>query len=297
MLDKYRILNKYRIIVSCVFLIGMVLTWFFYGGIYSLTLGFDYSAPDLLDPVAAQQSMLAELLTYDNYLDLLNFTSTVFPILIFSLSVLIYVEKNGLFIYKYSRNQNQKKVVISTLIKHALYTATVFFTIYIIYMSVGYIFLGDNLSMINDGVTTSPIPKNIFDGLFGNNFSDEHVFLYYLAEGFYKYFVFSFVYSLFSCSIALLSNKIYQSTVISACYFFGVTFFMNFLSPSAFPNKTMLQPTYAQGFDSFVYENPTALSALTPLISLIFPILISVILIIIYTKDTKGKDRSNVSIS
>jgi hypothetical protein len=147
------------------------------------------------------------------------------------------------------------------------------------------------LQMINDG-TNAPyaIPRNTFDGIFGQGFSTNHTFLYYTVEGFYKYFIFSFVYSIFSCSIVLLSKKIYQSIIIPTCYFFGFTFLVNFFSGASATNLIVLQPTYIQGFNAFINDSPNVSTALLPLSSLIIPIITSLVLITIYIR---GKEKTN----
>lgn len=277
-LYKYRIINKYRILLLLFALAGMMIYWGFSSGFFSLTIGFDLNAPDIKPGTGReiQRDLLSQILTLDNYMNIIGFASTILPILIFSSVILFYHEKRGLFSFRYMRGERQKKIVLSTIFSHAMLNAVSYYMVYIIYLSVGYAFIGSNMSYI---------PRNAFDGIFGQSFSANHAYLYYVAEGILSYFIGTFVYTVMACSIALFCQKAYQCIIYMVTYYWALQIILGFLrthfmGPRLASVFGMFAPTYIYGFHGYVYHNPSVGLIFQIMSSLLFPILISMGLVI-----------------
>lgn len=277
-LEKHRLFDVKRILIYLFFLVGMFVYWLFASGMIYMLIGFDTGAPDLAGQgEAARQSMIAGNLTMDTFTDIINYGVCVFPFLIFAMAAFFYKEKDGMFTFRYTRGQSQKRVVLSTLLNYALTSAVCFYLCYLIYMTIGYFLCGPTMGL----------ERGAFDGVFGAGFSTSHVYCYYLIEGFFKYFLAAFVYTLFACSIALVTHKIYSCVLIPACYYYGLT--LLFMVCSAIHPLICFQPAYIEGFNAYMYDNPSVFTLFQISASLLIPLLISIVLIV-YT--LKRRERT-----
>ena len=265
---KYRIINKYRILFLVFSLLGMFAYWGVSSKFFELTIGFNGTAE-------SQSKLLAQTLTLDNYMDILGFATTVMVVLLFSTVILFYNEKRGLFSFRYVRGERQKKVLISTILSHAAINAVLYYIIYVIYLSIGYLFIGSNMSSV---------PRNTFDVIFGQGFSSQYAYLYYLVEGIPSFLIATFVYTIMTCSIALFCRKTYQCIIYMLSYYWGLQILIEFLRKAFMgPNLAflfvMFEPTFIFGFQGYSYDNPSIGLVFQVMSSLIIPILISIVLI------------------
>lgn len=72
------------------------------------------------------------------------------------------------------------------------------------------------------------IPRNTFDGIFGEGFSAASPYLYYMVQGIPSILIGTFVYTLFGCVIALYCKKSYQALLWMLGYFGVRRFYWNF---------------------------------------------------------------------
>ena len=97
-----------RLIIVSLFLVGAFLSCFFLSGLYEVTLGFDFNASDIANnPYKMQQTLLEQVKRMDRYTDINMFTTTVFPILVFSTGLFFYREKVGVFPYLFLRKKSR----------------------------------------------------------------------------------------------------------------------------------------------------------------------------------------------
>lgn len=265
-ITKYRWFHKYRIIILIVFFLGLWISWYLLGNIYGVTLGFDMAAPDLGgNAQAIKQNLLGQLLTIDHFVSsTFRFSMILGPVLICANTLLFIWEKKGYLAFKLPRKNNYKGVIINTILIHAFINGTTFYFVYILFLSLGMLFNAAHME----------IARTSFDFLFGRNFSIESPYFYYVLDGFIKFFVFGFVYSLFSNTIALVSSKSYVSVIIPIIYYFG--FSVIFATGLQY---MPLAPVYTQGFTSFV-DMPLWM-AFTPMI---IPVVTSFFIIIWFLK-------------
>lgn len=284
-LTGYRLFNRQRLLLMALSLLGIFINWIFDSGFFQIITENSMRSPDwspeLTERVKVQ---FFENLTMDKYMDTMGYTTTIMLVLLFSTVVLFYQEKNGLFSFRYVRGESHKKVVISTILNHALINAVSYYLIYVIYLSAGYLFIGDKVGYI---------PRNIFDGIFGQGFSERYPYMYYLAEGVPPVFIGTFVYSVMSCAVALFCRKAYQAVICMFSYFWGVQIVLEFLRCTFLGPKLAwivgtFEPTFLYGFYGYVYQNPSMGVVFQAMSSLIVPIFISVVLLVItFRKEEK----------
>lgn len=257
-LTKYRLFHKYRIGILLIFLMGLFISWFFTAGIYDATLGFNTSSPDIAHRIdEVRKIMLGQVLNYDNYVSgTFRYGMILTPIFICATSLIFIREKRGFFPYAILRGKSEKKLMLKTLLYYGLINGATFYFAYVIFCTVGLLF--NSLIM--------QTPRLSFDFIFGEGFSQNQVYLYYLVEGIFKYFILGFVYTLFSCTIALITNKSYLSILIPIIYYFGasVAFASGF-------QVMLLAPVFTQGFSS--YGDPVPIWGI--LMPMLVPFLIS----------------------
>lgn len=120
--------------------------------------------------------------------------------------------------------------------------------------------------------------RSFLNDIFGEGFAWKNPLLYFLIEGIYKYAVFPFVYCFFACSVYLYFRKNYMSIIVPIGYYVALSVLSGTLAEPLYGtfagvlNKA-LRPSnmLMMGAES---EN---LSAWYPLISLIPPIIASIV--------------------
>lgn len=277
-IQKYRITNKYRLLLLFFALAGMMIYWGFNSHFFSIVFGFDYNAPDIKPGTGKemQNYLLSQILTLDHYMDIVGFAGSVLPILIFASVILFYQEKKGLFSFRYMRGESQMKILLSTMFSHAIINAVSYYLIYVVYLSIGYAFIGSKMSYV---------PRNSFDGIFGQSFSANHAYLYYLIEGIPSYLIGTFVYTFMACAVALFCQKAYQCIICMLSYYWALQIILGFIrgqfmGPRLATVFGMFQPTYLYGFHGYVYQNPSVGLVFQIMSSLLLPIFISVGLVL-----------------
>ena len=284
---RYRIFNLRRIIAGVTALISMWIYWFFYSGVYDETIGYNINSLEGARTLSADSGLLKQILTFGRYMDIQGCATTILYLILIFLVTLFYNEKCGLFSFRYIRGEKQSKVILSTIFSHSIINAMVFYVIYVIYTTIGYMLLGN---------TGLDIPRNIFDGIFGVQFSQKNPYLYYLIQGIPSFFIGTFAYTWMGCCISLVCKRAYQMIICMFSYFWGVQVILEFIR-CTFMSQNMAMmtlnftPAYLYGFYGYVYPSPTAFTAFQMLLSLILPVLISIIILYIFLR---GKEKINV---
>lgn len=254
-ITQYRVFHKYRLLAGLLFLAGLLIAWFFLSGLYNFTIGFDKTSPEYLYyGRQMQQELIASTLEdYDLFVtSTYDFTTIMTPVFAAALSIQFIKEKKGLFPYSFTRRGKKLPILAKSLLSSALLTAAVLFLAYVLFCCVGLLFRNP----ATDGVYGQ---RTVFNFLFGSNFYARHIFIYFLLEGFVKFFIFPFVYSLFACCVAFWTDKTYYCLVVPVVYyfFFSIVF-------GAGLGVQPLAPTFTMGFSSYGITQP--FTALLPLV-------------------------------
>lgn len=281
-LTKYRAFGKSRFIQMAVSLLSMLIYWGFSSGIFEILFNYNESSIDYNAQKAEQvrHDMLESSMYLSEYMNIQGYTTTIMFILMLAVLILFYQEKNGLFTFRYVRGESQKKVILSTIFQYSWINALWYYIIYIIYLSIGYCIMGNRMEYI---------PRNTFDGIFGEGFSAASPYLYYMVQGISSILIGTFIYTLFGCVIALYCKKSYQALLWMLGYFWGTQILLEFFRCTFLKQQAGLawfigkfEPTFLYGFYGYVYHNPTIRTALQTMDSLILPVLLSCVLLIIF---------------
>lgn len=283
--NSYRFFNKYQIGISAVFCLSLFVA-FFFTGLYDTLFNFNFNAPDIAaDPYAAQQLLLKQHTSMNCYTsDIYPYVMMGLPILCFSLSILFFHEKNGLFQYRYTRSHSYKRVVLTSMFTRSFVNSLYFYLSFIIYFTFGYFFFGSETNLV----------VHNFDGLFGTDFCLHHTYLYYMLEGFIIYFLASFVFTWLACSVAMLTNRIHNIILIPSCIYFGLSLIIGYVFSFSLGSVIvdLFQP-FKFVFVSLIEWEPkdSIFNIFKCLAPLSLPLLIAIILTVItLRKDDKVDD-------
>lgn len=262
-LTRYRVFHKYRLLAGLLFLAGLFIAWFFLSGLYDFTIGFDKTSPEYLyyGPQMQRDLIASTVEDYDLFVtSSYEFTIIMTPVFAAALSLLFIREKSGLFPYSFTRRKKRLPVLAGSLFSHALLTAAVLFLAYVLFCCVGLLFRNP----ATDGAYGQ---RTVFNLLFGSNFYARHIFLYFLLEGFVKFFILPFVYSLFACCVAFWTDKTYYCLVVPVVYYFFCSIVFG-----AGLGFQPLAPTFTMGFSSYGITQP-----FTALLPLVIPVVFCVV--------------------
>lgn len=272
-LTKERFMNWKKFLLFFAQLLALLISFLFVSGLFELLFRFDVNAPDLGGRgEQVRHTLILGRLDIHEFMDTVSCMTKIAPLITFAFSIFFFQEKRAVFQQKYVRGQSQKRVIISSLLSHSFFVAAGFYAVYMIYLIIGWTTMR---------IEPSQVPLNVLDGVFGSNFYEKHLFLYFAICGFYKAFMAAFVYSLLSCSICLVVRKAYQPILYSSIYYYGFTLLLSVvpLNRDVFHS---IQPAMIQGFTQYVYNPVLPFDAIAPLLTLVIPFAIAVG-IVIYT--------------
>lgn len=222
--------------------------------------------------------------SFDNYPRIGYYIMQMVAPVIASISMLAFMEIKKDFIYLYPRCKSYQSYMLRKMFQYILLACCVMYGSYLLFLFLGAAVLP----------THHQVDRYLFIEWTGVNFSNEHPVLYYMLEGFLRYFVFIFVYSLFAVAISFLTNKLYLCTLIPLFYFGFLAIAVGALErlvqvitgAQVRPNLMFLAPTYTVMSNSRRYVNGFAI--IFPLL----PVLIFSLGVILYR--LYGDKRRNI---
>ncbi len=269
---KYKLFNKFNVMIFVVFFLGLVITSFVALDIYSFTpMGFDsedYGISDLSKEEQEEYRLSTRdlLVTFLDFALLsIDFYAIALPILACGSVFIFSKEKKSVFMNKYLRGEKRSSVHLSTILTNSFITAFTLYLAYALFLVVGVLLTN------NWGQRDILIALDMF---FGIGFSDSNYFLYFLITGIENIFLFAFVFCLFTYSISLLAKKAYVAFFIPITYYFAGNFLFIYIEAINL-SLNRLRPGFTVAIHG--YGNFDAL--LLGLIPLIIPFVVSLILI------------------
>lgn len=248
------IFEKNRLFIMAIFTIGFILTFLFCNNMMFLKTILEGNI-----------NYLVSELNYDSYMSVsFGYGSTILPIIVSSFVISFVHEIKELLAKATLYKTLNYRTIIILLFKHASLGALSLYIAYIFYCILGLVFGQDE--------NTSRVA---FDFLLGVNFAQSNIFLYFIIEGFIKYFLFTFIYCLFSCSIALVAKKLVFTVIIPIVYYFGFSIIFG-----AILDIQILTPSYIHGFSSYMQ----ALKISGIIIPLLVPISFTIINCVIFSR-------------
>ena len=124
-------------------------------------------------------------------------------------------------IYKIALYRSQEKNTFKFFTKEAKKDSRkMAFSIFLSYLTFSFICL-----FISKGARNLSISRELFLDLLGDRFYYNHTYIYYLLEGFIRFYIVPFIYSMFSCALSLMYNNKKQVFFAPIVYYFGLTLF------------------------------------------------------------------------
>ncbi|WP_159649457.1 hypothetical protein [Erysipelothrix aquatica] len=174
--------------------------------------------------------------------------------------------------FEYSRECNIRKFELRKLLKYATFVSAAVYLGYVLYLVLG-------VAITNiEPIHPSPL-KTIFLDYLGESFYWNHRILYYLIEGFLRFFIVPFIYSILGCALILISNKVSYSITVLVVFYFGLSVFNFVLPPMGV--SYMASTLYFLLSPSAVMSNSAYIApTIVMLLPLCLPIIISSILVL-----------------
>ncbi|WP_423363959.1 hypothetical protein [Mycoplasma sp. P36-A1] len=187
--------------------------------------------------------------------------------LFMSISAYLNFEKyNNIDVYIIYREKSYFKFMLKSITINALKISSAVFTSFLIF----YIFM----IVVSNGETSldihdlNSLPKSFLLDLFGGSFYSNNLYLYYLIEGFIKFFMVIFSYSLFAQSLVFILKNIKEIIFAPFLLYYGLIMF-SFVIMDAFPDISLyISPSTIMANSDYADLNSIILlsGALIPLV-------------------------------
>lgn len=206
-ITKHRLFNKYNLFSFITMLIILWVSWAFCSYFIEI-LTMDYFAPDLdihtqAEAAEARYKYIIGILTWETYIDSsMNYMVYIFPLFALLPVTQFCDELKGYYSYPY-RFKNYKTAVLKGIIIRSFISSLVVIAVYVVFFSVGYIFMTPQLTDIGGYASVLP------DG-----FYQSHPYLFFLFMTFTIYFAISFTFALLGCAVALCTQKKHDVIII-----------------------------------------------------------------------------------
>ena len=271
---RYLFFNKYILICLLVPTISSFFSWAVFSEYFSALFIWDLSAMSV-----TRQEYFEMIFPFYNYpsdgFSMIQLILPVFPMLF----VIPFLNLKKNLVFSYPRIKSYKRAVLQTVSKHLLYGCFVLFFSYLIFLLIGVALLP---------MTPNPgVPGELFSEFLGENFYQNHMLLYFVLEGFIKYFIFPFIYGLLAIAISFLTPKNYLCILIPIAYYAVLAVCVAILESAFRIDILFLSPTYTVVASSRPYTN--IFVVLAPLLP---PLMFSIAVIV---RDmVKTKNRGDV---
>ncbi len=246
MTNKNRLFNKYNLFLLLFMSVIPVIIWIFTSN-YLFTI-FNY-VPRTNALEDSLQSYLAFRYKMEYFLiESYQIFEVITPLLASFAVYHFMIEKEGLFQNAYVRVRSYRRFILRSVLSHTVIAGVVVYLGFLCCICLGLVF--------NNPETSDFASRTLFADIFGADFYKNYMYLYYLLEGFIKYFVAIAVYGLATIVISLYVQKKYIAVFIPSAYFilftlifslmeqFDIT--VSYLSPSYFIYASSADaPTYA----------------------------------------------------
>lgn len=249
MLLKYRITNKYSILIFVIMLASLFISYIYGSEIYQYhpwiyNHYFTAEEKEELSNEDIEEMRIRglSLLKYDFYASAESDVSIIMIVLACFSALLFSREKMGIFQYKYTRAQKYTKTVLSTMVSYAFITALYLYLAYVIFFIAGAPFFK----------MESDVHRGLLDLFFGRWFGNHFLVIYYVVSAFVNVFIFSFIICMFSYSVCLIYKKTYIATIVPMMYYFVAN---TLCSLPIFRPVYFFAPGFTSGIHSFAGIN------------------------------------------
>lgn len=194
-----------------------------------------------------------------------NLFQILLPIIVSVTGLIFYTKYNS--IYKFALYRKEyKKYLLSEIFKESFKMSIIIFSSYMVY----YILL----LLITKGNNYSFMQRTLFLDILGQNFYNNHLYLYYLLDGSLRFLIIPFIYSMLACSISIICKTKKQVLLISNIYYYGMSMIGFFMYYIIGDNSIYLNPSVIMASGTYNNVHTIMLFAIH-----LVPIIISVLIL------------------
>ncbi|WP_340371809.1 hypothetical protein [Peribacillus sp. FSL E2-0218] len=203
LLSKFKIRSRYMALAFFLLFGGLTLSWVFASHYFEI-MTMDYNAPDLAGTKEEiRQIAIASISNWEVFVDSSMFHIINFIPVLFILPTLgLFTEKRSLYVLGRHRFPLIKKAVYRDVIQYTLLSTFTVVSTYLLYYSIGAIFVYRSLDDIGG-----------FASILPHNFYSSHPYLFFVFMVCTIYLCLAFVFSLLACALVLLLNREYKVLV------------------------------------------------------------------------------------
>lgn len=144
-----------------------------------------------------------------------NFFQTLIPIFASIAGFLFYRDFHSIYKNIIYRIKNYRSFIVKEISVKSLKISLSIFSAYISFFLI--------ILIITKGELNNTITRELFLDILGKEFYSDHTYLYYLLDGFVRFFLIPFIYSFFSCSISMFLKTKKQVLFAPILYYFGLS--------------------------------------------------------------------------
>lgn len=213
---KQAILNKYNIIALVFVPTACFLSWFLHNGdiINMIKRGSGIHGEPLWE-------YMRKIFGFFGYAVWgFSFMQLLLPLLA-SFVMLPYLREKRMYNFSYVREKGYPVAVLKPMLRQLLIGCTTMFLGYMIFLCAGLMWTIDPIDTISYSIATGePHCNRVFmPEIFGEFFAAKNMFMFFVVDGFWKFFVFCFVYGLFSVSVSFYTRKDFMCLIVPTVYY------------------------------------------------------------------------------
>ena len=200
-----------------------------------------------------------------------NLFQLILPFFTATAGLYFYKKYNTLYKMSLTRVINFKSFIKKEILNDSLKMAITMFTSYMCLFLILYIICG--------GKFMDYMGRELYLDILGHGFYDKHVYLYYIMDGFARFFFMPFVYTYFACTVATIFSSKKSVFFISNIYYYGLAVIAFGLYNIIGQKAIYLNPTVIMASGSYTHVNTLLLFLIN-----VIPILASYIYLTYYNK-------------
>lgn len=202
---RYFIVNTYTVLACLLLFFLMFFSWGIDSGVFNVILHFnDYNGPYTL------REYIHIISGFESYPELgyrfVQLLIPVFPVII----IIPFLNIVRTLPMEYPRASSYIKAIVPKIIKCLFFGCFALFLSFLCFLLIGRVMLG---------LPEASGKEELFTEIFGNNFYRDHMFCFFVVQGFLRFFIFPLVYGLFGISISFLSSKKHLCILIPVSYY------------------------------------------------------------------------------
>lgn len=269
--DKHIIFNRYNLIAFLATSLGCFLSWGITDGFFEVLFGTGL-------PHLTKWEYLNILFNFFNYaIGGFALFSLIMP-LVAAIPVIPFVREKNILLFGYTRSVSYPAAVLKPIFNRLLVGCAILFAGYMVFLCGGLVWSTDPDTFLGRDIYTGEISysRTFMPDIFGEDFVGRNVFLFFTADGFWKYFVFCFIYGLFAVCVSFYTRKTALSLIVPLVYYDVLTFAFSALGMEPVLGTSLRWSYLAPGFAIAGNGSYTYVTSVDMMIPLLPPLLFCV---------------------